>query len=717
MIPVINDIDRLLQAAPSRYGEAYARSVQLSASDRAFEVALDATVSPSAIVFIASRTGFTGGTVVFTTDNGTPLSVDGDVATLVPAALMGSGCEVLVTITYQGEPHVARQSVTKQLAFDSSVPPAPSGLATIGTLASIQLSWNPTNNANIGAVEVWRALTNDLAAAAAVGSTAGLARTFVDGIGAGGSFFYWIRYVSKANVVGPFNAAPGTLGTAGTDAEYLLELLQNEITQSQLHDDLGKKIDLITDAATTVGSVAQRIALEAAARAEAVLAEANARAQALAAEASARESGISSEASTRQEADGVLSSRIDTVVSNVAGNAAAIVSEQTTRANADGALGTRIDSVVATASGNTAAILAEQSARADADGALSSRIDTVVASSGAANAAVVEERNARVSADGALATRIDSVVATAAGNAAAILAEQSARADADGALSSRIDTIVASSGGANAAVVEERNARVSADGALSSRIDTVVASASGNTAAIASEAQTRANADGALASAIDTLFSASGQNAAAIQSEANTRASQTGANAQQIATVQATVSDPSTGLVAKYAAVKTQADATVNAVGAVQAKYGVQVEADGVAGGYELLGGGGRVDFGVRANTFFVAAPAGAGIPAQVPFVVRTTWTTVGGHTYAPGLYVDSAWIYNLHAERLQAGTVTADKMGVNELSAISANLGTMTAARIQSAASGQRVVTTEKGVVMFDQFNNRRVQLGDDSL
>jgi hypothetical protein len=524
MIPVINDIDRLLQAAPSRYGQAYARGLNLSASARAFLVALDATVSPSAIVFIASRVGFTGGTVAFSTDNGTPLDVDGDIATVTPAALMGTGCEVIATITYQGEQHVARQTIGKQLAFDSSPPPAPANLRTAGTLASIQLSWDATNNPNIGQVEIWRALTNDLAAASAVGTTSGLARTYVDGIGAGGSFFYWIRYISKANVVGPFNAAAGTLGTAGTDAEYLLNLLQNEITQTQLHQDLGEKIELITAPASVVGSVSNRL-------------------------------------------------------------------EQ------------------------------ESIARVDADSALHSRIDTVVSTSG------------------------------------------------------------------------------------------------GSLAAIEREAQARASADEALASDIETLWTSTDNNAAAIQNEASTRANQIGSLAQQISTVQATVSDPATGLVTKYAAVKTQAEAAANAVGAVQAKYSVQVEADGVVGGTELLGGGGRVDFGVRASSFFVAAPAGTGIPKQVPFVVRTTWTTIGGYSYPPGVYMDSAFIYNLNAERIQSKSIKADKMDVNEISAISGNLGTMTAARIQSAASGQRVVTTHLGTVMLDQFNNRKVLLGDDSL
>jgi hypothetical protein len=306
MIPVINDIDRLLQAAPSRYGEAYARSVQLSASDRAFEVALDATVSPSAIVFIASRTGFTGGTAVFTTDNGTPLSVDGDVATLVPAALMGSGCEVLVTITYQGEPHVARQSVFKHLAFDSSVPPAPTGLAAQGALASINLNWDPTNNTNIGTVEIWRALTNDLAAAAPAGETAGLARTYPDVIGAGGRFYYWIRYVSKANVLGPFNAQAGTLGTTGTGAEHLLELLKDQISESQLLASLRDRINQAVAGSEVAGDVAAALQAETDARIAAIDKEITDRLAALRDEAAAREAYVQDYTYNKVETDGAL---------------------------------------------------------------------------------------------------------------------------------------------------------------------------------------------------------------------------------------------------------------------------------------------------------------------------------------------------------------------------------------------------------------------------
>ena len=306
MIPVINDIDRLLQAAESRYGEAYARDLQLSASARGFDVALDATVAPSAIVFIATRVGFTGGTVEFSTNNGTLLAVDGDVATLTPAALMGSGCEVVATVTYQGDTHVGRQSVTKLLAFDSSVPPAPTGLAAQGALASINLSWDPTNDTNIGAVEIWRALTNDLSAAAAVGETAGLARTYPDVIGAGGRFYYWIRYISKANVLGPFNAQAGTLGTTGTGAEHLLDLLKDQISESQLLASLRDRINLAVAGSEVAGDVAAALQAETDARIAAIDKEIADRLAALRDEAAAREAYVQNYTYSKVQTDGAL---------------------------------------------------------------------------------------------------------------------------------------------------------------------------------------------------------------------------------------------------------------------------------------------------------------------------------------------------------------------------------------------------------------------------
>lgn len=99
-----------------------------------------------------------------------------------------------------------------------------------------------------------------------------------------------------------------------------------------------------------------------------------------------------------------------------------------------------------------------------------------------------------------------------------------------------------------------------------------------------------------------------------------------------------------------------QADALANSLTGVQAKYAVQVDADGLAGGFELIAGGKRVDFGVRANTFSIAAPAGSGIAPAVPFIVQATATEIGGVAIPRGVYMDSAFIQNASITNAKIG-------------------------------------------------------------
>ncbi|OYO27869.1 hypothetical protein CD932_22405 [Janthinobacterium sp. PC23-8] len=142
---------------------------------------------------------------------------------------------------------------------------------------------------------------------------------------------------------------------------------------------------------------------------------------------------------------------------------------------------------------------------------------------------------------------------------------------------------------------------------------------------------------------------------AVVNTEIQTRADQYTATSRRVDSVQASIEGPD-GLAGKYAAVKITADATATALGKVQAKYGVQLDADGVSGGFELLAGGGRLDFGVRAGTFFIAAPAGSGIASSLPFIVRTTETVIGGVTIPIGMYVADAFIQNASITNAKIG-------------------------------------------------------------
>ncbi|WP_374491572.1 phage tail protein [Brachymonas sp.] len=81
--------------------------------------------------------------------------------------------------------------------------------------------------------------------------------------------------------------------------------------------------------------------------------------------------------SAQASADSALSQRIDTVSASVSSNAAAIQNESTARASADSALSQQIDTVSASVSSNAAAIQNESTARASADSALSQQASTI----------------------------------------------------------------------------------------------------------------------------------------------------------------------------------------------------------------------------------------------------------------------------------------------------------------------------------------------------
>lgn len=98
------------------------------------------------------------------------------------------------------------------------IPPTPTGLVAAAGIGLNILQWtNPaTLYGNHAYTEVWRSATNNLGAAVRIGSTDFY--LYSDSIGTTNSiYYYWIRFVSKANKYSAYNAG-ATSGVAGTTA-------------------------------------------------------------------------------------------------------------------------------------------------------------------------------------------------------------------------------------------------------------------------------------------------------------------------------------------------------------------------------------------------------------------------------------------------------------------------------------------------------------------
>ena len=383
---------------------------------------------------------------------------------------------------------------------------------------------------------------------------------------------------------------------------------------------------------------------------------------------------------------------------------AALTTESSTRATADAAEALARQQLAAqVASGdstNAAAIVAEQQARANAISAEATARQQLATQLNAADSAIAasvqDEQAARVAADAAEAQARQQLAARVTDNEtgltaaqAAIVAEQQARANAINAEATARQQLATQLNAADSAIAasvqDEQTARVAADAAeaqarqqLAARVTDNETGLTAAQAAIVAEQQARANAISAEAAARQQLASqvdsGDSTNAAAIHAEAQTRATAVSAVASANNILQARLD---TG---DFAIVKQSAEASASALGQALARWGVKVQAmaDGniAVAGIELLSGADQESvFAILADRLLVYKPNGSGSP--IPML---SLGVVNGQTALV-----------LNGSLIADGAVVARHLSVDSLSAISANLGSVTAAQmdIYSGAGG----------------------------
>lgn len=253
------------------------------------------------------------------------------------AAATGNGDPMAKLVSYADlvDTGVARVTETGAVVagdstLDYTPPPAPTGLTATGAMTNILLEWDDPRYANHAYTEIWANATDTLGTAVLVGTAPGA--LFPHAVGAGQTRYYWVRFVSTADVAGAYNASAGVVGATSNDPAWLLSTLSGGITTSQLATALNTRIDLIDAADTVSGSVAARIKTEAATRA----------------------SEDESKASELRRLTAHSNVGAETDLRNVLNNAklrtdtfAAITTEQTARATADSAIASDVTTLAA----------------------------------------------------------------------------------------------------------------------------------------------------------------------------------------------------------------------------------------------------------------------------------------------------------------------------------------------------------------------------------
>lgn len=317
-------------------------------------------------------------------------------------------------------------------ATDYTPPAAATNLTATGGIGLVILQWDTPNYRNHSYAEIWRAETNVLGNAVLIATSD--TRFYTDSIGSSATRYYWVRFVSVANVTGPYQGTSGVVGTTGQDPAYLLQLLQGQLSTSQLNSSLNNRINLIDASSSVVGSVAYQVSQEAVARASAILAE----------------------ASTRATEDSALQTQINTLSAASSGDfqelIAALQEEQTARIAGDTAEATSRETLATQMRGTYAGtditqitsglMFSERQARSSADSALSTSItglsSTVTNNYNTLNAALQTESTTRATAVNSLSTQITTLQSTVTNNNstlnAAIQSEATTRASVDGGL-------------------------------------------------------------------------------------------------------------------------------------------------------------------------------------------------------------------------------------------------------------------------------------------
>lgn len=135
--------------------------------------------------------------------------------------------------------------------------------------------------------------------------------------------------------------------------------------------------------------------------------------------------------------------------------------------------------------------------------------------------------------------------------------------------------------------------------------------------------------------------------------------------------------------------ITTNSSAIATLDGYAAAAYSVTLDVNGYATGFELVNGGSGISaFTITVDKFQIAAPGVSGGTAVPIFTVAT---------------VNGAAKVALRADMYIDGSITAAKLNVGTLSAITADIGTLTTGKIESADAKFLIDATNRRIVISD--------------
>ncbi|MCF5714304.1 phage tail protein [Pseudomonas tremae] len=563
-----------------------------------------------------------------------------------------------------------RNSILTQLKGKEGLPPAVTSLTAASLIFGIKLKWTfPQGVEDTQRTEIWYGPTNDRAKATKLSDLAyPQSEHVMQGLLAGVTFFFWARLVDRTGNIGPwYPTGVGVMGQTSSDAGPILQLIADQISETELAKHLLDRIDLIDG--DGVGSVNERL------------------------DELKAEIGDITDALVYVPTD-------------------AYVRDNTVRVGDN--LWTAIAAVPAAANGsngppnptywvNTGQSIRSANAQAAQVSKNTADITTVDGKT-SATASQLQAVQAQYRADSGEGDLLDALKGW--DSTASAAQEVKIRAEEDFAQAQRTTTLQARVG-TNEARITTVETTTATDREATSQRFTAIDSRVGNSESKITTIESTANTDRqATTQQISTLTATVNTNQsntqAAIQTEATARSDGDTALGRRVDTVQATADNAK-------AAVQTVSQAQASTDGKLNTMWSVKMQvaangqyiAAGIGLGIENTGAGLQSQFLVSADRFAVVNSM-AGGAISVPFAVQNGQ-----------VFINSALI--------QDGTITNAKIGsfISSTDYVAGQRGWIlrkdgTLEINGSGASGGRLVVTNRSVRVYDANNVKRVQLGD---
>ena len=662
--------------------------------------------------------------------------------------LVDSGFASLGNLRFGGgsAPLLAGPSITDAYVPDLTPPPTPTGFTASGAISNIVIECDDQTYSQghghrlsriYGATRAGSAPQPVFADAVEITQFAGAVTSYSTNPAT--EWHLWIKWESIDGVlsVNPAGGTNGLVVTTGQDVAKLLEALTGELTAAQLYADLGARIDLIDAAASVSGSVNARVG--------AVQAQVNDLQNTPAYSASTTYvlndlvtyngsiyqakstttgnlptnttywtkvgdytslgqvvaahttqiatvvSDLSAESTLRQ----TLSAQVNDATTGLPATRSTLLTNYYTKAATDSAISSATSTLVSTTALNTAlgnytttaGLVADYYTKTATDSAISSATQFLVSTTALNSALSAYTNTATLTANYYTKTAADSAISQATTNLVSTTALNSAlsaytntatlnslyytKTGADSAISAAVTGLVSTSGLATAlgdytttaSLQTNYYTKTQADSAISSATQNLVSTTALNnalgsyttTASLTTNYYTKTATDSAISSATSTLVSTSTLNnyttTAALQANYYTKAS--GEN--------------------------------------LEGKYTVKVDLNGYVSGFGLASTANNATatstFAVRADSFYIASPSGPGITPTMPFIVRTSATTIGGVEVPVGVYITDGYIQNGTITNAKIADLAVDNAKIAFLSADKIRAGSISVGQyIQSA-------------------------------